>query len=208
MDRTVDPVTDPASCWFSRRKITLAATSSCDLTAGNSRADSLDLGPGLSAQERGWLFSHHRSWLRTVISSRLDGREDIEDVLQEVAAAATGSPAPPEASRWPSWLYRIAVRQILLFQRRVGRRRRREEAYARLVWAKESAEDVGLAYNPLRLLLAAERIDLIRKAVGRLPWRDAEVILLKYTEGGATGTLPSGWGRRRARSRTGFTGPG
>jgi RNA polymerase sigma factor (sigma-70 family) len=166
------------------------------MSEGDLRDVSLDLGPGISAADRGRLFSHHRSWLRTVISSRLVGREDIEDVLQEVAAAAAGSPAPPEAGRWPSWLYRIAVRQILLFRRRVGRRRRREVAYARLVWAKGRAEDVGSAYDPLRLLLAAERIDLIRKAVGRLPRRDAEVILLKYTEG---------WSYRDIAERLGMT---
>jgi len=43
-------------------------------------------------------------------------------------------------------------------------------------------QESGREADPLRWLLADERRELVRKALARLPRRDAEILSLKYSE--------------------------
>jgi RNA polymerase sigma-70 factor (ECF subfamily) len=100
--------------------------------------------------------------------------------MQEVALAAVKQQAPlSDASKAAPWLYRLAVTQALLYRRRMGRWRKLTNRYAE---RERPCEHDGRTLDPLDWLLADERQDLVRQAVGRLPRRDAEILLLKYTE--------------------------
>jgi RNA polymerase sigma-70 factor (ECF subfamily) len=140
--------------------------------------------PGGAAAARGidWpaLLAQHDRWLRTVVFARLGSGEGVDEVLQEVALAAVRQKAPlADASKAAPWLYRLAVLQSLLYRRRHGRQRK---LLGRFVQRHDVAEhDVG-SIDPLAWLLADERRRLVREAVKRLLPRDAEILMLKYTE--------------------------
>jgi RNA polymerase sigma factor (sigma-70 family) len=76
-------------------------------------------------------------------------------------------------------LYRLAVVGSLQYRRRQGRRRKLIERYAD---RSEPAEINSRERDPLDWLLADERKTMVRQALGQLPRRDAEVLLLKYSE--------------------------
>jgi RNA polymerase sigma factor (sigma-70 family) len=82
------------------------------------------------------------------------------------------------AARAAPWLYRIAVTRALNYRRRTGRRRKHLERYADSGAAPSDAIDA----DPLAWLLAEEQQQLVRQAIAALPRRDAEILLLKYTE--------------------------
>ncbi len=125
------------------------------------------------------LETHHR-WLRTVVYARLRESDAVEEVLQEVALAAVRQAAPlADPAKVAPWLYRLAVRQTLLFRRKCGRRRRLTQRYAERVPASQR----DASPNPLDWLLLAERRQVVRDALERLATRDAEILLLKYSEG-------------------------
>jgi len=122
-------------------------------------------------------LAEHDRWLRTAVLARLGEREPVDEVMQEVALAAVAQCAPlKDASRVGAWLYRLAVRQVLLYRRRCGRRRRLLNKLAGAMPPKQSLGD------PFEWLLGDERQALIRRALARLPGRDAEILLLKYSE--------------------------
>lgn len=125
-------------------------------------------------------LAQHDRWLRTVVLARLREWQAVDEVLQEVALAAVKQSAPlADASKVAPWLYRLAVRQALLYRRKCGRRRRLIGRYAEQT---QPAEDAAPATNPLGWLVAEERRGIVRKALAELPARDAEILLLKYTE--------------------------
>ena len=125
------------------------------------------------------IVSEHRRWLQTVLAARGVERDSLDEVLQEVAAAACrGAEQLNDRDRMGPWLYRIAVVQALQYRRRAGRRRRLVERYAGSGVARDEAVD----HDPLAWLLAEETQQLVRQAIARLPQRDAELLLLKYTE--------------------------
>jgi RNA polymerase sigma factor (sigma-70 family) len=134
------------------------------------------------AQSIDWstLLGQHERWLRTVIFARLGGGEGVDEVLQEVSLAAVRQQAPlTDQSRVSPWLYRLAVLQSLLYRRRHGRQRKLLDRYAQRWQPTET--DSGTP-DPLSWLLADERRQIVRQAVSRLSPRDAEILLLKYTE--------------------------
>ncbi len=117
-------------------------------------------------------------WLRTVVFSRLRDRHATDEVMQEVALAAVRQAAPlRDQSKAAPWLYRLAVRQVLLYRRRKGRQRKLTTHYA-----ERSTTEVPPDADPLDWLLADERRDLVRLALRNLATRDMEILLLKYTE--------------------------
>jgi RNA polymerase sigma-70 factor (ECF subfamily) len=125
-------------------------------------------------------LAQHDRWLKTVVFARLGEPQAVEDVMQEVRLAAVRQSAPLEdATKVAPWLYRLAVTQTLMYRRRQGRRRKLTDDYARRV--RPSEED-SRERDPLGWLLADERRQLVRQALARLPSRDAEILLLKYTE--------------------------
>jgi RNA polymerase sigma-70 factor (ECF subfamily) len=134
------------------------------------------------AQPLDWsqLLVQHDRWLRTVIYARLGSSEGVDEVLQEVALAAVRQRAPiADVTKVAPWLYRLAVVQSLLYRRTHGRRRKLIDRYVTR-WPL-TEHDVG-APDPLAWLLADERRRQVREAVKRLAPRDAEILLLKYTE--------------------------
>ncbi len=126
------------------------------------------------------VLAQHERWLRTVLFARLGERQAVDDVMQEVSLAAVEQKAPlSDPSKVSPWLYRLAVTQALLYRRRMGRRRKLTESYAQRVRPSESDSRTS---DPLAWLLADERRKLVRVALGRLPAREAEILLLKYGE--------------------------
>ena len=71
------------------------------------------------------------------------------------------------------------MRQSLLYRRRAGRDRKKTANFA--LAARPSEVDFYTP-DPLEWLIDSERGLLIREALDRLPRRDREVLLLKYTE--------------------------
>ncbi len=126
----------------------------------------------------GAVIDDHRRWLRTVVLARLGRSDATDEVLQQVALAAVRTQPVCRGPQLAAWLYRVAIRQSLLYRRRAAREGRRVERYA------QQAESNGQAANadPLDWLLADEQIKLVKLAIGRLPPRDREILLLKYTE--------------------------
>jgi len=120
----------------------------------------------------------HDRWLRTALSTRLSGRDEIDEVMQETyAAAAEGLKSLRKVDAAGPWLYQIAIRQALMFRRRMGRNRKMIES-AKQEYVDQTSGDS----NPLQWLLAEERNQLVRRSMQHLPRRDAEILLLKYTE--------------------------
>jgi len=125
-------------------------------------------------------LARHDRWLRTVLYAWLGEPQAIDDVMQEVSLAAVRQRSPlADASKISPWLYRLAVTQALMYRRKQGRRRRLAESYARRAAV---AGEAGRKADPLVWLLAEERRELVRLAMSRLPKRDAEILLLKYSE--------------------------
>ncbi len=122
----------------------------------------------------------HRRWLRTVALARVGDADEVDDVLQQAAiAATTGGDRLRDPAKIAPWLYRVVVVGALQYRRRQGRRRRLTDRYAaRLRPTEADSREI----DPLDWLLADEEQALVRRALARLPRRDAEVLLLKYTE--------------------------
>jgi len=126
------------------------------------------------------VLTAHDRWLRTAVLARVGERQAVDEVLQEVALAAVAQRAPlGDPSRAGAWLYRLAVRQALLYRRKCGRRHRVDGRYAAL---RGATGTTATGRDPLDWLVSAERADLVRAALLRLARRDAEILLLKYTE--------------------------
>ncbi len=126
------------------------------------------------------VLAEHDRWLRTVVYARLGEAQAVDEVMQEVALAAVRQQAPlADPAKVAPWLYRLAVTQSLLYRRKLGRRRKLVDRYAEEV--RPASHDLRQP-DPLGWLLAEERRELIRVAMGRMPKRDAEMLLLKYTQ--------------------------
>jgi RNA polymerase sigma-70 factor (ECF subfamily) len=126
-------------------------------------------------------LAQHDRWLRTVAFARLRERHAVEEVMQEVALAAVKQAAPlADPTKVAPWLYRLVVVQSLMFRRKCGRRRKLADRYSQQLAVGDL--DPRSQHEPLAWLLAKERRSLIREALGRLAGRDAEILMLKYTE--------------------------
>jgi RNA polymerase sigma factor (sigma-70 family) len=122
----------------------------------------------------------HGRWLRTVVIARLGEPQAADEVMQELSLAVIKQSSPlVDASKLAPWLYRLAVRQALLYRRARGRQRKLAGGYADRV---RPGELDARGDDPLLWLLADERRVLVRQAIARLSPRDAEILLLKYTE--------------------------
>lgn len=136
----------------------------------------------LFAQNVDWseALAENDRWLRTVIYARVGDRQAVDEILQEVSLAAVRQQAPLEdRSKVAPWLYRTAVTQSLLYRRKAGRQRRLNDRYAEKT---QPTEADTRQIDPLLWLLANERRQFVRQALTRLPRRDREILLLKYTE--------------------------
>jgi RNA polymerase sigma factor (sigma-70 family) len=126
-------------------------------------------------------FAQHQSWLRTVLMSRLDNREEADEVLQEVALAAANQSARGQPIQCVApWLYRVALRQVLLLRRKQGRRRR---LMTNVASHASVTDGCSPAHSPLDWMLSEERGEIVRAALALLGERDRQVLLLKYVDG-------------------------
>lgn len=147
------------------------------LTTSEARRDASVSTPPIDWQAA---LARHDRWLRTIATARLGEPQAVEEVMQEVALAAVRQSAPlANADKVAPWLYRLTVTQALLYRRRMGRRRKLTEGYAERVRPTEGESRTA---DPLTWLLADERRKLVRTALAKLPRRDAEILLLKYSE--------------------------
>lgn len=147
-------------------------------TTTGSNADASVRGPTID-----WpaMLASHDRWLRTVVLARVGEPQAVEEVMQEVSLAALRQQAPlQDATKVAPWLYRLAVVQSLLYRRKRGRTRKLTDRYGEQF--RPSVED-SRESDPLSWLLADERRQMVRRALAGLPPRDAEILLLKYTEG-------------------------
>jgi RNA polymerase sigma-70 factor (ECF subfamily) len=136
--------------------------------------------PATSAIDWPTTLAQHGRWLRTVVLARVADHAAADDVMQEVAATAVDKGHRlRDPDKVAPWLYRLAVVAALQYRRRQGRRRKLVERFAQQVRLAE--HDVHEP-DPLDWLLANERRSLVRQALASLPRRDAEILLLKYTE--------------------------
>jgi RNA polymerase sigma factor (sigma-70 family) len=164
--------------------------------------------PGIDWQAE---LARHDRWLRTVVAARLGNRDEVDEVMQEVSLAALAARSPVrDVERVAPWLYRVAVVQAILFRRKQGRARKLHAGFAS---SGPTFEDDPRQVDPLDWLLLHERQRLIETALKRIAPRDAEILLLKYTEGWnysriaahlgiRTSAVESRLHRARARLRT------
>lgn len=119
----------------------------------------------------------HARWLRTAIIARSGDVSAADEIYQEVALAAIRQNPEVSDAKVAPWLYRVAVRQALLYRRRLGRQRRLRERLS----SDQPLEGYGTA-EPIAWLLADEQKQLIQNAIRQLHAKDAELLMLKYTE--------------------------
>jgi len=123
-------------------------------------------------------LAHHDLWLRITLFARLRQRHAVDEVMQDVALAAASLRTPlDDPALAGAWLYRVAIRQAMMYRRRRGRHQRLLDSYAQS-WSS----DPPLVPDPLAVLLLDERRKLIRDALLSLSRRDSEILLLKYAE--------------------------
>ncbi|HEV3121399.1 MAG TPA: sigma-70 family RNA polymerase sigma factor [Isosphaeraceae bacterium] len=123
----------------------------------------------------------HDRWLRTVVLARLGEPQAVDEVIQEVSLAAVEQKAPvSDPSKVGAWLYQLAVRKALLYRRQRGRQHKLADRYARL--ASVRCELDNDSDSPLDWLLRNERRQIVLESLARLPRRELEILLLKYSE--------------------------
>jgi RNA polymerase sigma factor (sigma-70 family) len=124
-------------------------------------------------------LERHGRWLRTVALARTGEAAAADDVMQEVAITAVEKGHQlRDRSNVGAWLYRLVIVGALQYRRRAGRRRKLVERYAE----RGGAADEARTADPLSWLLTDERKQVVRQALAVLPKRDAEILLLKYSE--------------------------
>lgn len=147
--------------------------------AGASKTSSAKVAAGDRVDWQAALAEHGR-WLRTIVLARVGSADDVDEVMQEVSLAAVRQAAPlNDANKVAPWLYRLAVMQSLLYRRKMGRQRKLVDRFAERF---QPSEHDHRHADPLQWLLADERRAMVRQALKELKGRDAEILLLKYTE--------------------------
>jgi RNA polymerase sigma-70 factor (ECF subfamily) len=133
-----------------------------------------------TALDWGTTLAVHESWLRRVVASRLGEPQAVDEVMQDVALAAVAQRSPlHNPARVAVWLYRLAVRHVLIYRRKSGRQRALVDRYA----TRRGASTIDATPSPLGWLVRDERQRLVQDALHRLSPRDAELLILKHAEG-------------------------
>lgn len=124
------------------------------------------------------IIDQHQRWLRRVVAHRVPESHAVADILQETALALIKT-YPDVPDPVAPWLYRVAIRQVLLHRRKCGRQRRLHSSYAN---HQRDQMTETLATEPLLNLMDAEQKQAIQNALAELSVRDREILLLKHTE--------------------------
>ncbi len=127
------------------------------------------------------LYLENESWLRTVVRSRVGEPEAVEDIMQNIALALVRQKDKlSEINKVGSWLYQVAVRQVLMYRRTRGRRRRFEDG----LLEKSAAGQVETleVTGPVDRVLAAEQQQQVRDAMQEMHELDRQILMLKYSE--------------------------
>jgi RNA polymerase sigma factor (sigma-70 family) len=125
-------------------------------------------------------LDRHGRWLRTVALARVGESAAADDVMQEVSMTALEKGHQlRDSTRVAGWLYRLVVVSALQYRRRLGRRKKLLDRYAT---RQPSADGLAREPDPLGWLLADERKTMVQQALAKLPPRDVEIMLLKYSE--------------------------
>ena len=126
------------------------------------------------------LLTAHQGWLSAVIFARVRDKDAVEEILQETALAVVKGDRPTDVDGLNRWLYRVAIRQSVLYRRKQGRNEKKTNGYTDV--ALRNAKNIEVTSNPLTVLMATERAELVNLAMNQLSNADCEVLLLKYTE--------------------------
>ena len=153
-------------------------------------------------------LSQHQRWLMNVLRSRINNPHVVEDIFQEVSLAVLRQESrPTDPDKVAPWLYRLAVRHVINFHRKTGRRKRLQERVQHEALVTEQHEP-----NALHWLLQDEQKKLVTEALQQLRPQDREILSLKYAEnwtyqqlsdhlGATTGTIEYRLIRARKRLR-------
>ena len=132
------------------------------------------------AVDWGTALATHQPWLRRVVAAHVGEPQAVDEVMQEIALAAVAQRSPLHNSgRAAVWLYRLAVRHVLLYRRKTGRARLLVDRYA----SRNAPSAVDGSNSPLAWLLCDERKHLVQDALKRLPPRNADLLILKHADG-------------------------
>lgn len=127
------------------------------------------------------IYLENESWMRTVVRSRVPEPEAVEDIMQNIALALVRQKDTlSDVARVGAWLYQITVRQVLMYRRTRGRRRRFENGL--LGRAATGEVDSLEVRGPVDRVIAAEQQQHVRDAMGQLKELDRQILMLKYSE--------------------------
>jgi RNA polymerase sigma factor (sigma-70 family) len=118
------------------------------------------------------LVARHAPWLLRLCQRRSGRHQDGEDATQAVFLALARHPERVHHSL-PGWLYRTAQRAVKDLQRAALRRARRASREA----------SATMACPPPHAAESTECQEEIREALGRLPTRLRQAVVLRYLEG-------------------------
>ena len=124
------------------------------------------------------VYLENENWLRTVVRSRVQESDAVEDIMQNIALALVRQRG--DIGQLGAWLYQVAVRQVMMYRRTAGRRRNFEN---RLAQQARPIDSVSRVIDPVASVLAAEQQETVRSAVQQLDELDRQVLMLKYVEG-------------------------
>lgn len=123
-------------------------------------------------------WSRHACWLRTVLRARLRNSNDTDEVLQDVAVLAWRKRSQlDDENRIEPWLYRIAIRQVLMFWRKQKRNKKHVTICSEVELKKDDC-----APDPADWICKNEAHEFVRTAMQNLPAQDREILLLKHVE--------------------------
>ena len=137
----------------------------------------------------------HQNWLRSVVRSRVDHPDQVDDILSETFSDAfEHAQRPAKIENLGPWLYRVAIRKVLQWKRREGRFRKLKNRISEI-----ESQEIDWDSNPIELILGNEKRDLVRQAVAQLSGRDAEILTLKYVHGWDYETISRNLGIPRSK---------
>ncbi len=139
------------------------------------------------------IMQAHKGWLASVVYARLRDPHAVEEVLQETALAASRQQLVANDDEGVcKWLYRVAIRQALLYRRNGFRN------MTKLHSSVHASGNPVANHNddPYRILVASEQREQVQAAIEKLASRDYQVLMLKYRDG---------WSCREMAHRLGST---